>query len=57
MLRYRAHMNLNNPTALQLFACGLPNTLADVCIDRENPESFEQWAKATQRQHRNFLKK
>ena len=57
MLGHLAHMNLNNPSALQLFARGLLTTLADACIDRENPESFEQWAKAIQRQHRNFLKK
>ncbi len=57
MLGHHAHMNLNNPMVLQLFTCGLPNTLTDGCINRENPESFKQWAKATQRQHRNFLKK
>ncbi len=57
MLGHHTYMNLNDPSALQLFARGLLTTLADACIDRENPESFEQWAKAIQRQHRNFLKK
>ncbi len=46
MLGHHAHMNLNDPSVLWLFAQGLPSTLADACIDRENLESFEQWAKA-----------
>ncbi len=57
MLGHSAHMDLNDPTALCLFVRGLPNSLADACIDRESPDSFEQWAKAAQRQHRNFLRK
>jgi len=31
--------------------------LADACIDKETPETFEQWTKAAQRQHKNGLKK
>jgi len=57
MLGHSAHMNLNNLATLQLFAHSLLNSLADACINRESPNSFKQWAEATQRQHRNFLRK
>ena len=50
-------MDLNDPVALRLFARGLPNPLADACIDLDGPESFEQWRNAAQRQHRAWLKK
>jgi Retrotransposon gag protein len=56
-LSHRARMDLNDPTALRLFACGLPCTLADACININNPETFRQWANATQRQQRNWMRK
>jgi hypothetical protein len=40
-----------------LFACGLPQTLADTCINIDNPETFRQWASATQKQHQNWMHK
>jgi len=52
MLEHMAHMDLNNPAALRLFARGLPNSLADTCINLDGPESFKQWRNSAQRQHR-----
>jgi hypothetical protein len=57
MLGHMAHMDLDDPAALRLFARGLPNSLADACIDLDGPESFEQWRNSAQRQHRAWLKK
>ena len=57
MLGHQAHMDLNNPAAMRLFARGLPNALTDACVDLDGPESFEQWRNAAQRQHRAWLKK
>jgi Retrotransposon gag protein len=50
-------LDLDNPMALCLFARGLPIGLADSCIDIKNLETFEQWMKAVQRHHRNWLRK
>jgi hypothetical protein len=49
-------MDLDEVTALRL-ARGLPEKLADACINLDGPESFEQWRKSAQRQHRAWLKK
>jgi hypothetical protein len=57
MLGHQAHMDLDDPAALRLFARGLPNALADACIDLDGPESFEQWRNSVQRQHRAWIKK
>jgi hypothetical protein len=57
MLGHQAHMDLDDPAALRLFARGLPDKLADACIDLDGPESFEQWRNSSQRQHRAWLKK
>jgi Retrotransposon gag protein len=56
-LGHHAEIDLDNPTALQLFTRGLPWLLADLCINIENPDSFEQWTKAAQRHQRNWLQK
>jgi hypothetical protein len=56
-LSYRAGMNPNEPSMQWLFARGLPRTLADACIDINNPETFRQWANATQKHHHNWLHK
>jgi Retrotransposon gag protein len=55
LLTHRAGMDLDDPTALRLFARRLPRNLADSCI--ENPENFEQWVKAAQQHQRNRLRK
>jgi len=57
MLEHQAHMDLNDPAAMRLFARGLPNALTDACVDLDGPESFEQWRNAAQRQHRAWLEK
>jgi hypothetical protein len=36
-------MNLDNSVMLWLFAKGLPNKLANACIDLNGLESFKQW--------------
>jgi hypothetical protein len=56
-LGHWAGMDLNDPTALHLFAHGLPRTLANTCIDIDNPETFRQWANAAQRQQSNWMHK
>jgi hypothetical protein len=50
-------MNPDEPSMQQLFACGLPRTLANACINIDNPETFCQWASAAQKHHRNWLRK
>jgi hypothetical protein len=57
LLGHHTGMNLDDPSALRLFARRLPKSLADSCIDIDLPENFEQWANAVQRHHRNYLKK
>ena len=57
MLGHQVHMDLDDLAALRLFSRGLPNALADACIDLDGPESFEQWRNSAQRQHRAWLKK
>jgi hypothetical protein len=36
---------------------GLPQALANVCLEQSDPDTFEEWAHAAQRNHRIFLKK
>ncbi len=48
-------INVNNPTAIQLFSEGMPFSLAESCIKLEQPKSFKQWAKAAQAQQRNYI--
>jgi hypothetical protein len=50
-------MNPDEPSVQRLFARGLPRTLADACIDINNPETFRQWASAAQKHHCNWLRK
>jgi hypothetical protein len=51
LLGHCTGMNLNDPSTLRLFACGLPKSLANSCIDIDLPENFEQWANAVQHHH------
>src|SRR6266481_836869 len=48
-----AGIDVNDPTAIQLFFEGMPFSLAESCIKLEQPKSFKQWAKAAQEQQRN----
>jgi len=41
MLGHQAHIDLDDPAALRLFTRGLPQSLANSCIDLDSPESFE----------------
>jgi len=50
-------MDLDEVTALRLFARGLPEKLADAYIDLDGLELFEQWRNSAQRQYRAGLKK
>jgi hypothetical protein len=50
-------MDLDEVIALRLFARGLPEKLADACIDLDGLELFEQWRNSAQRQYRAGLKK
>jgi hypothetical protein len=57
LLGHCTGMNLDDPSALRLFAHGLPKSLADSCIDINSPKNFKQWANAAQHHHQNYLKK
>ena len=48
-------MDLDDPSALRMFARGLPRKFAEACIHMECPEIFEQWAKAARRQHESAI--
>jgi hypothetical protein len=57
VLGYRAGMKLDDLSVLRLFAQGLLQSLADVCINIDSPENFEQWTNTAQCQHKNWLRK
>lgn len=43
--------------SLELYAKGLPRTLAEACTDIDQPDTFDQWSKAAQKHHRSWLRK
>jgi len=51
-----ADLDVNNPTNLQTFALGLPQSLADACIKMENPKTYKQWRATVQCQQKIYLK-
>jgi len=53
----QAKLNPNDPSNLRTFAQGLPQPLADACLAMENPDTYEQWRAAAQRQQVIYLKK
>lgn len=55
-LARRIGIDLDDPTNLRTFARGLPQKWANACIEKDCPESFEQWSKAAQRQQQIWLK-
>ena len=55
-LANRAGLELNEPSALRMFAQGLQGTLAHTCIFQDSPENFAQWVQSAQQNHRNWLK-
>jgi len=52
-----AELNPDDPSNLRTFAQGLPRQLADACLAMENPDTYEQWKAAAQRQQVIYLKK
>jgi hypothetical protein len=55
-LAHRGGHNVNEPELLRLFAIGLPAPLANACIDQQDPETFEEWTHAAQRNQKVWLK-
>ena len=55
-LGQHGELDPNNPSNLQTFALGLPQSLANACIRMENPESYKQWRAAVQHQQKIYLK-
>ena len=55
-LGQHAELNPNNPSNLQTFSLGLPQSLADACIKMESPETYKQWRAAFQHQQKIYLK-
>jgi len=55
-LANHAGIDLNDPTAMTMFAQGLQGNLAETCVMQDGPENFPQWMQAAQRNHRNWLK-
>ena len=55
-LANRARLELNELSALRMFAQGLQGTLAHTCIFQDSPENFAQWVQSAQQNHRNWLK-
>jgi hypothetical protein len=51
LLSHHMGMNLDDPSALRLFVCGLPKSLADSCINIDSPKNFKQWANVVQHHH------
>jgi hypothetical protein len=51
LLSHHVGMNLNDPFTLRLFTHRLLKSLADLCIDIDSPENFEQWANTAQHHH------
>jgi hypothetical protein len=56
-LAHQAGMDLDEPFVLKTFAQGLPASLADHCIDINNPTNFDEWVKAALNGNRAFLQK
>ena len=56
-LARRGGYGFDEPANLLLFARGLPKRLAENCIEYEDPETFEEWVKAAQKQQQKWLDK
>jgi hypothetical protein len=50
-----AQVDPNEPTVLMLFYQGLPQRLAEKCIELDSPSDFASWTKAAQRNQRNWI--
>ena len=43
--------NVDQPSVMNLITLGMPKALTDVCLDLHDPENFEEWCHATQKNH------
>jgi hypothetical protein len=50
-----AQVNPNEPTVLMLFYQGLPQRLAEKCIELDSPSDFASWTKAAQQNQQNWI--
>jgi retrotransposon gag protein len=50
-----AQVDPNEPTVLMLFYQGLPQRLAEKCIELDSPSDFTSWTKAAQRNQQNWI--
>jgi hypothetical protein len=55
-LAYRGKHDLNEPEIQRLFAMGLPIDLRKNCNLIQDPNTFDEWANAAQRNHRIWLR-
>jgi hypothetical protein len=56
-LALRSHQNVDEPAVMKIFALGLPSKLSDTCLDLHNPDNFDAWCIAAQRNHTVWMKK
>jgi hypothetical protein len=56
-LAHRGGHNVNEPELLRLFAQGLPTPLANSCLEQQDPDTFDEWTHAAQRNQKVWLKK
>jgi hypothetical protein len=54
-LAHRAGVDTDNPSNMHTFARGLPMPLIETIIRNNNPQNFQQWAAATQKQQHNWM--
>jgi retrotransposon gag protein len=55
LLAMDAQVDPDEPTVLPLFYQGLPQRLAEKCIELDSPNDFTSWTKAAQRNQRNWI--
>jgi retrotransposon gag protein len=55
LLAMDAQVDPDEPTVLLLFYQGLPQRLAEKCIELDSPNDFSSWTKAAQRNQRNWI--
>jgi hypothetical protein len=56
-LALRSNQNVDEPAVMKIFALGLPSKLSDTCLDLHNPDNFDAWCVAAQRNHTVWMKK
>jgi len=56
-LIHRAGLNKNDGANIRMFIQGLPTKLADIVIDMSQPNTFKEWAKATQLHQQGWMYK